>query len=190
MRKLEIQVPGAGKAWGTTKTKYPDDTDFIQQNDLTGDSKNFDTSVKGIATKRLGGVNYNPTTFASPNKDEYEAIFTDGTHHLLILEGGNLRYTSGGGTFTLVTAGYTSNGNFEFTLYDDRVYFDNGVDSPQVYDRTSTYGGVVYTPVPKTKVMGAQAPSSAVTFAADTAGGSVPAGAHTYKVTFLYYDLE
>jgi hypothetical protein len=38
--------------------------------------------------------------------------------------------------------------------------------------------------------MGAQVPSSAPTFAADTAGGSVPAGGHTYKVTFLYYDSE
>jgi len=38
--------------------------------------------------------------------------------------------------------------------------------------------------------MGAQPPVSAPTAGAPTAGGSVPNGAHTYKVTFLYYDFE
>lgn len=187
MKKVSIKIPQQG--WGTTKTKYPSDSIEIRADELTGASKNFDSTVKGVLTKRLGGINYNLSTFPSPAKDQFEAIFTDGVHHLLIVEGGNLRFSSGGGTFTLVTAGYSALGNFEFALYRDRVYFGNGIDSPQVYDRATTYGGVIYT-APQTKVMGAQPPLTAPTFAADTAGGSVPAGGHTYKVTFLYYDSE
>lgn len=188
MKKVAITIPQTG--WQTLKTKYlSDDPINVKSDDLTGSSQNFDSIVKGILTKRSGGIDYNPTTFSSPAKDQFEAIFTDGVHHLLIVEGGNLRFSSGGGTFTLVTSGYSSLGNFEFALYNDRVYFDNGIDSPQVYDRTTSYGGVSYS-APQTKVMGAQAPSSAPTFAADTAGGNVPAGAHTYKITFLYYDFE
>jgi len=38
--------------------------------------------------------------------------------------------------------------------------------------------------------MGAQTPSSAPVAGAPTAGGAVPNGAHTYKVTYLYYDFE
>ena len=187
MKKVALKVPQQG--WGSIKTKYPSDSIYVTEDELTGSSKNFDSTVHGILSKRLGGIDYNPTLFPSPAKDQFEAIFTDGVHHLLIVEGGNLRFTSGGGTFALVTAGYSSVGNFEFALFDDRVYFGNGIDSPQVYDRSTTYGGVGYS-APQTKVMGAQAPSSAPTFAADTAGGNVPAGGHTYKVTFLYYDSE
>ena len=187
MKKVSVLLPQSG--WGTLKTKYPADSLFVRLDELTGGTKNVQSNVRGSLTKRPGGVNYNASTFATPAKDQFEAIFSDGVHHLLIVENGNLRFSSGGGTFTLVTAGYTAVGNFEFALYSDRVYFGNGIDSSQVYDRATTYGGVVYT-APQTKVMGAQAPSSAPTFAADTAGGSVPAGAHTYKVTFLYYDFE
>ena len=187
MKKVSVTIPQQG--WGTIKTKYASDSLFVRLDELTGGSKNFDSLMNGNITKRLGGTNYNPSTFPSPAKDQFEAIFTDGVHHLLIVEGGNLRFSSGGGTFTLVTGGYSPLGNFEFALFSDRVYFDNGIDSPQVYDRTTSYGGVSYA-APQTKVMGAQPPVTPVTFAADTAGGLVPAGGHTYKVTFLYYDSE
>src|ERR1035437_794511 len=43
---------------------------------------------------------------------------------------------------------------------------------------------------PRVRAMGVTAPTSAPTFAADTSGGSVPAGPHTYLVTFLYYGFE
>lgn len=188
MKKVSITLPQQG--WGTTKTKYPSDSELVAVDDLTGDSKNFDSTVKGVLTKRPGGVNYEQTADTDgPNKDQFEAIFTDGVHHLLKVVAGKLKFSSGGGTFTTVTTGYSTLGNFEFALYADRVYFSNGIDAPQVYDRATSYGGVSYT-APQTKVMGAQAPSSAPTFAADTAGGNVPAGAHTYKITYLYYDFE
>lgn len=188
MKKVSITLPQQG--WGTTKTKYPADSGFVALDDLTGASKNFDSTVKGNLTKRPGGVNYEQTADPDgPNKDQFEAIFTDGVHHLLKVVAGKLKFSSGGGTFTTVTTGYSPLGNFEFALYGDRVYFDNGIDSPQVYDRATTYGGVIYT-APQTKIMGAQPPLTPVTFAADTAGGAVPAGGHTYKVTFLYYDFE
>lgn len=189
MKKVSVKMPQTG--WQTIKTKYPsDDPINVKLDDLTGASKNFDSTVRGSLTKRLGGQNYEQSDDADgPNKDQFEAIFTDGVHHLLKVVAGKLKFSSGDGNFTTVTTGYSTLGNFEFALFQDRVYFGNGIDSPQVYDRTTTYGGVTYT-APKTKVMGAQAPATAPTFAADTAGGNVPAGAHTYKITFLYYDFE
>lgn len=187
MKKVNVSLPN--KQWGTIKTKYPNSSALVSYDELTNDSKNFDTTVKGVITKRSGGVEYNPISFSTPPKDQYEAIFNDGAHHLLEVNNGDLRFSSGGGVFTLVTSGYSALGNFEFAMNQDRVYFDNGIDAPQVYDRTTSYGGVSYT-APQTKIMGAQAPVSAPTFAADTAGGNVPAGGHTYKVTFLYYGLE
>ena len=183
MKKVTLKVPP--EAWGTTKTKYPADSNFVQVNELTGSSKNFETSTKGVIKKRGGAI-----SFIVPSrviKDQYEAIFSDGAHHLLMAGSGTLSYSSGS-TETSVTAGYSSIGNFEFSLYQDRVYFGNGIDSPQVYDRGTSYGGVAYV-APKTKVMGAQIPATAPTVAI-AAGGSVPLGAHTYKVTYLYYDFE
>lgn len=187
MKKVTVNIP-TGK-WGTLKTKYPASSIFVGETDFTEGSKNFDTSVRGAITKRGGGVDYNPSALAFPIKDQFEAIFSDGVHHLLEVEGGRLGYTSGDNVFNTVTSGYSATSNFEFDLYADRVYFGNGVNSPQVYDRVTSYGGVTYT-APKTKAMGCQVPTSAVTFAADSAGGSVPAGSHTYKVTYLYYDIE
>lgn len=187
MKKVQITIPS--NQWGTLNTKYPVDSKYISQDELTQGSKNFDTSEKGVITKRLDYVPYNPTFLASPIKDQYEAIFSNGTHHLLEVEGGRLSYSSGDGIFNTVTSGYSNNGYFEFDLYLDRVYFGNGINDPQVYDTTAVYGGVTYSPVPKTKVMGCEPPSSAVDFNANTAGGNVPVGGHTYKVTFVYYNI-
>ena len=186
MKKVNIELPS--KQWGTIKTKYPNNSDMVEYDELTNESKNFDTTIQGVITKRSGGINYNASTFASPPKDQFEAIFNDGVHHLLEVDGGNLRYSSGGGTFATVTSGYSSLGNMEFAINQDRVYFDNGIDAPQVYDRTTSYGGVSYT-APQTKIMGAQAPITAPTGVV-VAGGSIPTGGHTYKITFLYYGLE
>lgn len=188
MNKAEIRIPKQGEAWDTTVTKYPSDSDYVPVSGFTGATQNVETTSRGVAKKRKGDTNYNATTYTGPNKDLYEAIFSDGARHLLNVANGVLKYSSGGGTFMDVTSGYNAGANFEFALYKDRVYFGNGVDSPQVYDRATNYGGVVYT-APQTKVMGVQAPSSAPSVAV-VAGGSVPVGAHTYKVTFLYYGSE
>lgn len=187
MDKVTITI--APEDWGNLVTKYPSYAKRLKIGDFTTGTKNIDTDIKGVITKRKGSVLYNPTPLTDPLKDQYEAIFTDSTRHLLVVEGGRLSFSTGDNLFTLVTSGYSALGNFEFATTQNRIYFGNGIDSPQVYDRTTSYGGVSYT-APQTKVMGAQAPSSAPTFGADTAGGSVPAGAHTYKVTFLYYDSE
>lgn len=188
MRKVEFKLPRDGERWGTLNTKHPSDSVFVDFSDFTAGSKNFDTDDKGVITKRLGGTNYNPSLLAATSEDQFEAIFSDGVHHLLVVEGGRLNFSSGDTLFTTVTSGYAPTGNFEFAMYLDRVYFGNGIDLPQVYDRTATYGGVGYS-APRTKDMGAQAPSTTVT-AAVGAAGNVPAGGHTYKVTFLYYDFE
>jgi len=183
-----VKITIAPEDWGNLVTKYPAYAKRLKIGDFTAGTKNIDTDVKGIITKRKGSVLYNTTPLSNPIRDQYEAIFTDGARHLLVVEGGNLHYSTGDNIFTLVTAGYSPFGYFEFATTQNRIYFGNGIDSPQVYDRTTTYGGVSYT-APQTKVMGAQAPSSAPT-AVVVAGGSVPVGSHTYKITFIYYDAE
>lgn len=187
METVEFTLPA--KLWLGLNTKYPADTKLVDSDQFTAGSFNLVTDRKGVITKRPGGVFYNATPFPLPPKDQYEAVFSSGIRHLLIMEGGNLRYSSGGGTFSLVTSGYAATGNMEFATYKNRVYFGNGIDDPQVYDTVNSYGGVSYT-VPQTRDQGAFPPLTAPTFAADTAGGAVPAGAHTYKVTFLYTDSE
>lgn len=187
MKKVSVSIPV--QDWGTIKTKYPAGSIFVNLEDQIGGSKNYDSILHGSLSKRPGSTLYG--TPANIIKDQYEAVFTDGNHHMLVVGGGTLQYSSGGGTFATVTSGYSALGNFEFGLYQDRVYFDNGIDSPQVYDRTTSYGGVSYS-APRTKVMGAQAPGSApvASLNSDSTANQVPAGGHTYKVTFLYYGSE
>lgn len=183
MKKVSLSIPKAD--WGHIKSKYPSSSAFLDQNDFTSGTKNVDTTFKGVLYKRQGGTLH--STIPSAPKDQYEAIFSDGTHHLLTVDSGVLRYNPGDGSATSVTSGYSSVSNFEFATAFDRVYFCNGVTN-QVYDKTTSYGGVTYT-APQTKVMGCQAPAAAPT-AAVVATGSVPVGGHTYKVTFLYYGSE
>ena len=185
MKKITSQIKPI--EWGDIVTKYPSSSQFVTTANFTAGTKNIVTDEKGSITKRPGSASFGAVP--SQAKDLFEMIFIDGNRHLLAVENGSLYYTSGDGVFHLVTSGYSTSSNFEFTQTQDRTYFDNGSDSPQVYDKTSSYGGVSYT-VPQTKVMGAQAPVSAPSFAADSSGGSVPAGGHTYKVTFLYYGFE
>ena len=183
MKKAKLRLPV--ESWGTLHTKSPASSIFVDSSDFTSGSKNWVTDAKGVITKRLGDTSFR--TFTGTAKDQYEAIFSDGVHHLLVVAGGVLKYSSGS-SFSDVTSGYSSSANFEFANYLDRVYFGNGIDNSQVYDRTASYGGVAYT-VPKTKAMGAQAPGSALT-ATDNGAGNVAAGTYTYKTTFLYYDFE
>jgi len=174
--------------WDDIVSKYPANSLQVKTSSFTAGTKNIDTDSKGVITKRKGTVNYNPTLLASTPKDQYEAIFSDGVRHLLVVEGGRLQYSSGDSIFTQVPPStYSAIANFEFATIKDRVYFGNTV-STQVYDRTASYGGVAYT-VPRTKAMGAQAPTVAPSVAV-AAGGSVPVGSHTYKITFVYYGSE
>jgi hypothetical protein len=186
MKKVSITLPTAD--WGHVKTKYPSSSKYLTPDDFTSGTQNVDTTSKGVLYKRLGGTLY--SSLSTAPKDMYEAIFSDGTHHLLTVDNGNLKYSPGDSSETLVTAGYSATANFEFATAFDRVYFCNGAAN-QVYDKTTTYGGVTYT-APKTKTMGCQVPASAPTAAlvVDGTANRVPAGAHTYKITYLYYGSE
>jgi len=185
MKKVKLQIPT--NEWQDIRSKYaPDDSRFVDQNAFTSGTKNIDTEQDGTIRKMKGGVQF--ATLANPGVDQHEAIFSDGTRHLLIVENGTLKYTSGIGSMATVTSGYSATQNFEFATTQNRVYFGNGVNVSQVYDKTATYGGVGYS-VPQTKSMGAQVPGTAPT-ATIVAGAGVPAGPHTYKVTYLYYDFE
>lgn len=189
MNKVEIAIPT--DEWGTLKSKYAPDIKKVLVDEFTRSSINIDTQVNGAISKRRGGITYNPTPLAAPLKDQYEAIFSDGVRHLLGVQSGEIKYTTGDRIWNTVVngTGFTAGANFEFELADDRVYGDNGINAPIVYDRSTLYGGVTYT-APRVKPMGAQPPNSAPTAGSPTSGGNVPDGAHTYKITFVYYDNE
>lgn len=176
--------------WGNLVSKYPSDSAKVSPSEFTAGTANIDTDVNGNITKRKGGPNYNGTLLAAAPKDQYEAIFSDGTRHLLVVANGEIRYSTGDTIFNAVVngTGFSAGANFEFATTQDRVYGDNGVSAPQVYDKTTSYGGVSYS-APRMKAMGAQQPGSAPTAAVGGAG-NVPAGTYTYKVTFLYYGSE
>lgn len=273
MKKTRITLPVAN--WGTLKSKYKPESNQVSNDELTVGSYNFLTNVNGALVKRPTDIVYNPDALTNVGKDQFEAIFNNGTHHLLLMDGGDLKYTSGDTLIHTAASGYTAIASMEYAMFQNRVYFCNGVDSPGVYDLTLNYGSAVALPVtlvvvdytgltgdtvtingvtrtegvdwtagtdndttaqslkaalntisgvvatgsastltiigtsafiiqgsdlsnltitanggPRVKSMGAQAPTTAVTFAADTAGGSVADGGYYYKVTFLYYGFE
>lgn len=191
MNKQSVVLPGAGRKWGSYISKYQPDSSDVLDNMFTANSKNFITDQTGMIDKRQGGVQWNRTNFGNAAKDVYEAVFESGARHFLRVGGGVLSASTGTGLFDNITTGYSTLGNFEWVTYQDRSYGDNGVNSPQVYDIATSYGGVTYSfTTAKTKVMGAQAPLTAPTSGAYTGGGSVPVGSHRYKVTFMYYDSE
>lgn len=189
MDKIAFDLPQ--QKWGTIKSKYQPETRYVTSDEFSKGSYNFVTNIDGSITKRPTDVLYNTTPLAFVARDQFEAIFENGVHHLLEMVNGSLYYTTGDRNVSLAKAGYTSAGSMEYAMYQNRVYYCNGINSADVYDLTTSYGGVSYTfPSGTIKAMGAQAPVSAPTFAADSAGGSVPAGGHIYKVTFLYYGFE
>jgi hypothetical protein len=188
MNKTKITLPTS--KWGSLKSKYKPESNYVSNDEFTAGSYNFLTNVSGAIVKRPTDIVYNGTALTNAGKDQFEAIFNNGTHHLLLMDGGTLKYTSGDTLVHTVASGYTSIASMEYCMFQNRVYFDNGVDGPGVYDLTASYGGVSYTP-PQVKSMGCAAPVSAATFNADSAGGAVPtATGHYYKVTFLYYGFE
>lgn len=187
MQKEKITLPTT--KWGSLNSKYLPESNHVSNDEFTAGSYGFITNANGSIEKQPTDVQYNSSTLTNPGKDQFEAIFANGTHNLLFLDGGTLKYTTGDGIFLTAATGYTPTASMEYAMYQNRVYFDNGIDNPSVYDLSASYGGVSYSS-PTVKTMGAQPPVSAVTFGADTAGGSVPDGGHIYKVTYLYYDLE
>jgi hypothetical protein len=191
MNKQSVVLPGAGRKWGSYISKYQPDSSDVLDNMFTAGSKNFITDQTGMIDKRQGGVQWNRTHFGNAAQDTYEAIFNSGARHFLRVGAGVLEASTGTGLFDVITSGYSTFGNFEWATYQNRVYGDNGINSPQVYDVATSYGGVTYSfTTGKTRPMGAQAPLTAPTNGAYTAGGSVPVGSHTYVITFVYYGSE
>lgn len=191
MNKQTIALPGTQGMWDSYISKYQPDSQKVLDNMFTSGSKNFVTDQTGMVDKRQGGVVWNRTTFSGPAADSYEAVFESGARHYLRVGQGVLSASTGNGLFTTITSGYSATGNFEWVTYQNRVYGDNGINPPQVYDTVTSYGGVTYPfTTGITKVMGAQAPGSAPVSHTPTSGGAVPVGPHRYEVTFMYYGSE
>lgn len=188
MDALQVVIDPAD--WGDLVTKYQPYSPNLTSADFTDGTINLDTDTNGSLIKRKGGPNYNGTLLSGTPKDQFEAIFSDGARHLLVVANGEIRYSTGDTVFNAIVngTGYSVGANFEFATTQDRVYGGNGITNGIVYDRATSYGGVTYT-APRIKTIGAQAPASAPSGAV-TAGGSIPVGGHTYKITFLYYDAE
>ncbi len=142
MKKSTLTLPQ--NQWGSLVTKFPPNSSLVGPDVFTNGSKNFNTDINGVITKRKGGLLYG--TLGGPAKDQFEAIFSDGVRNMLEVDGGVLRYTSGDGIFTPVKEGFSTAGNFEFALSRDRVYAGNGIDANIVYDRDLSYGGAVALP--------------------------------------------
>lgn len=187
MKKVEWNIPA--QVWQGLNSRYPVDSNLFGPDEFAAGSLNFVTSDVGSVVKRPGTTTYNGTPLAAAIRDQYEMVFRSGARHELVMSNGSLYYSTGNGIFTSASSGYTATANMEFTSYQDKAYFSNGIDAPKVYDMTTSYGGVTYTP-PQVKTQGAQVPGSAPTVGTPTSGGSVPAGVHTYKVTYLYYGSE
>ena len=185
MQKKKFIIPQ--RAWGTIKSKYRPESNYIGSDEFTKGSSNFLTNIDGSITKRPTDIQYDSTGLSNAGKDQFEAIFNNGTHHLLLMDGGDIKYTTGDTIISTAASGYTANASMEWAMYQNRVYFDNGSNSPGVYDLTATYGGVSYTP-PQVKNMGCQPPVAAVTYASDSGTGIT--GAFHYKITFVYYGFE
>ena len=192
MQKATFNIPGQDGAWGSYISKYPPDSYKVTANAFTAGTVNVITDKTGQADKRQGGVLWNSTSqLSGPPLDQYEAVFQSGVRHFIVNDSGTIKASTGNGIFNTITAGFTNPANFEFVTYQNRVYGDNGVDSPITYDIGTSYGGVSYSfTTAKTKYMGCQVPSSHLTVGTPTSGGAVPAGSHRYVVTYLYYNEE
>jgi len=138
MDKLEQSINP--KDWGNLVTKFTPDSNKLSVTDFTDGTVNIDTDFNGSMTKRSGYVQYNSNDLNDIPKDQFEGIFSDGSHHLLTVSGGEIEYSSGDGVINSVVngTGYSIGANFEFALTQDRIYGGNGVDSPIVYDRTAS----------------------------------------------------
>lgn len=193
MDKITLDIPSTqdGK-WGSYISKYPGDSGKVPPNALTINSRNFVTAESGYAEKIMGGTIWNPnSSLGAPPIDQYEAIFSSGERLLIFNVAGMLKGSSGNNLFSVIQGGFNATANFEFSSYSDRVYGDNGIDAPIVIDIATSYGGVSYSfTLAKVKPMGAQPPVTAptATLVVDSTAGQIPAGAHTYKITFVYYN--
>lgn len=191
MNKQTLPLPGTTGTWDSFVSKYQPDSSKVLDNMFTKGSTNFVTDQTGMIDKRQGGVKWNRTDFAGPAADSYDAIFESGAQHYLRVGQGVLSASTGNGLFTTIESGFSTVGNFEFATYQNRVYGDNGINSPIVYDTVTSYGGVSYSfTTGKTKIMGAQPPLTAPVAGTPTSGGDVPPGPHRYEVTFLYYATQ
>lgn len=187
--KIQLEIPT--REFGTLNTKMAPDSKFVDIDEFTDDSQNFDT-INGTIEKRDG-----LTVFASGLlgyiNTQYETVFNDGSRDLLSCASGTILFTTGDGEYVPILSGYTATADFEFTNYQDRIYGVNGLNDNFVLDNNTSYGGVTYTfDGLKSKEMGAQPPVSGIVVPAtdDGTAGSVPDGIHHYKLTFMYYDFE
>ena len=195
MDKIAFDIPKAADGkWGSYISKYKADSGKVQPNMFSINSRNIVTSLSGQAEKRSGGVIWNPNSLLSGAPlDQYEGIFLSGERLLIMNDAGTLKASTGNGLFSDIVGGtgFTNPANFEFATYQNRVYGCDAVDGPIVIDTVTSYGGVSYSATPaKIRGMGAQVPSSAATAvrATDSTTNQVPAGSHTYKITYLYYN--
>src|SRR5258706_15008793 len=110
MKKVRASLPQ--KRWAGLVTKYPAASTYVSPDEFSEGTTNLDTNVRGIVTKRLGGVTFG--SGVTQFRDQFEAIFVDGTRFALFMDNGALKYTSGDTSLISIKTGYTAGANMEF----------------------------------------------------------------------------
>jgi len=131
---------------------------------------NMDYSIRGVAKTRGGLLKFNSAALgynAMRIHDYYKP--STKTHTFLGNGGTEVFKLSNVGVKTTVGSGLTSGEIFDFINFQDTCYMSNGVDDPKKYDGTNFYN------------WGLVAPTTAITYNADTAGSLT--GVYSYVYT-------
>jgi hypothetical protein len=188
MNKQKLSIP-TGK-FGTIKSKYQPESNSVGNDEFTAGSNNFVTNNTGAIEKRPADSIFSVSPFTNQPTDQYEAVFPNGVRHMLVMDGPTLKYSAGNGSYASMSQVFTAGASMEYAPYQGRIYLDNGIDAPMVYDITPNYGGVTYS-VPHLTLMGAFAPTTApIVPASGSSGGAIPDGTYFYTITYVYYGDE
>jgi hypothetical protein len=141
--------------------------------DTTG-FHDVDLSQPGVAKTRGGSVTINKDHLLAYAPVRIFDYYKPSTNtHTIIGNGGTKVYTMTLlGVPTDIGSGFTDGEVMDFLNYKDSVYYSNGVDPGRVWDGTTE------------RLWGIVAPTSANTFAADSAGGLTG----DYQYAYTYFD--
>lgn len=143
-------------------------------------AKNWNLGFEGGYTKRSGYVNELATPYGSNKITQgIEYHNSAGTTQVILFgtdgtsTGGEYGYINAGAV-TNISTGLSGTERPYFAQFDDRLFFYNGVDDPQLYDGTST------------RQVGIDAPTNAPTIVSQSTGGNLSLlSAYVFAYTYF-----